>query len=530
MGINQNDPRPITLEMPEGQVPLNSAFYIERNPIESDCYQTIIKPGSLIRIKAPRQMGKSSLMTRIMYHANEQNYQTVCLNLQAADGETFTNLDLFLQWFCASVTEELNREDRLGEYWKGVLGSKNKTTKYFQRYLLAEINTPLVLGLDEVDIIFQYPEVATDFFGLLRAWHERGKNEQIWQQLKLVIAHSKEVYIPLNINQSPFNVGLPIELPELSTIQVEELVKRHGLNWSENQVEKLILLTGGHPYLVRVALYQIALERISLDQLLKLAATEEGPYYDHLHRLLVNLENDGALIGAIKQVVTEAKPVQIGTSEAFKLRSMGLVKFQGNAVTPLCDLYRQYFREILSNKSHKTSAPANNLAQTNLAVIVFTDVVSSTRKMVANQTQMIELLTRDFQIMREICHQYEGKVIKSMGDGLLMYFVSAVKAVSCAENIQKTLKMAANNLPDNAILTHRIGIHLGDVVFSGEDVLGIGVNVASRIQSLSDPGGICISQTVYQVVKNHLDLEVNYLGPQELKGVPELMPLYRIVV
>jgi serine/threonine-protein kinase len=336
---------PTALDEPEGQVSLDSTFYVERPPIESDCYEAIVKPGALIRVKAPRQMGKTSLMTRILHHAKQQGYQTASLNFQSADAEFLTNLDQFLQWFCASIALELNLDEKLTDYWKGILGSKNKCTNYFQRYLLSEITHPLALGLDEVDQIFQHPEIATDFFGLLRAWHERGKNEAVWQKLRLVIVHSKEVYIPLNINQSPFNVGLPIELPELNYVQVQDLVQRYGLNLSEEQLEQLMAMVGGHPYLVRVALHQIARGRMTLEKLLQMAPTEEGPYYDHLRRHLLNLEENAELVAAAKQVVAANSPVEIKTAEAFKLRSMGLVKFQGNAVMPLCDLYRQYFRD-----------------------------------------------------------------------------------------------------------------------------------------------------------------------------------------
>ena len=340
---------PPTLDEPEGQVGLESAFYVERPPIEADCYEAIIKPGALIRVKAPRQMGKTSLMSRILDRANEQAYHTASLNFQSADAEFLTNLDQFLQWFCASISWELNREDKLDIYWKGILGSKNKCTNYFQRYLLSELTSPMVLGLDEVDQIFQHPDIATDFFGLLRAWHERGKNEAIWQKLRLVIVHSKEVYIPLNINQSPFNVGLPIELPELNQAQVEDLVRRHGLSFSAHQFDRLMAMVGGHPYLVRVALYQIARGRMTLEQLLKVAPTEEGPYYDHLRRHLLNLDENTELVAAVKQVVAAESPIEIRTAEAFKLRSMGLVKFQGNTVRPLCDLYRLYFRDRLAS-------------------------------------------------------------------------------------------------------------------------------------------------------------------------------------
>ncbi|MBH8576899.1 AAA-like domain-containing protein [Nostocaceae cyanobacterium CENA369] len=338
---------PVSLENPEGQVPLESRFYVERSPIEIDCYETILQPGALIRIKAPRQMGKTSLMSRVLSYASQKGYQTASLNFQLADAEFLSSIDRFLQWFCASITYELNLPDKLDDYWKGVVGSKNKCTNYFQRYLLPAINTPIVLGLDEVDEVFKHPIIAADFFGLLRAWHEQSKNQATWKNLRLLIVHSKEVYIPLNINQSPFNVGLPIELPDLNQIQVMDLVKRHGINWSDSQVEELRKLVDGHPYLVRVALYEIARNRITFPKLQQIAATEEGPYSDHLRRHWLNLQTDAELLDAIKQVVTADCAVDVGTTEAFKLRSMGLVKFQGNDVIPLCDLYRQYFCDRL---------------------------------------------------------------------------------------------------------------------------------------------------------------------------------------
>ncbi len=529
--------RLLNLEDPEGQVPLDSKFYIERFPIEADCYQTITKPGALIRVKAPRQMGKSSLLSRIIHYAGQQGYRTAYLNFQSADSEFLSSLDRFLQWFCASLSDELNLDNKLTDYWtEDCLGSKRKSTNYFQRYLLAKTPVPLVLGLDEVDQIFQYPEIATDFFAMLRTWHEQGKNMPAWKKLRLAIAHSKEVYIPLNINQSPFNVGLAIELPELNLSQVEDLVQRHQLNWQPDQIEQIMVILGGNPYLIRVALYEIARERLTLEELIQLAPTEAGPYDQHLRRHLLNLETDESLLTAFQQVITSEQPIRIGASEAFKLRSMGLVKIQGNLVEPLCSLYRDYFREHLSDHSTvntELQAPQCEInpiqkPKITLAAIMFTDVVNSTQLMVANQTQMLELLTRDFQLMRDICNRYEGQVLKSMGDGLLMYFKSAVQAVSCAQEIQKILVISAVSLPSHQVLYHRIGIHLGDVFFSGDDVLGEGVNMAARLQGQACMNGICISKTVYEVVKNHLSLKAEYMGLKPLKGFPESVDLYQI--
>ncbi len=342
-------PQPVAEpELPGGQVELASAFYVERQGIDDRCYEAIAKPGSLIRIKAPRQMGKTSLMARILYRAKASGYATVPLSFQLADSKIFTDLEQFLRWFCAIVALELQLPDRLTDYWNGILGSKVNCKSYFERYLLANVTSPLALGLDEVDRVFQYPELAADFFGLLRAWHEDAKNREIWRKLRLVVVHSTEAYIPMHINQSPFNVGLPIELPEFKSEQVQELAQRHGLGWGATAVEQLMAMVGGHPYLVRLALYHIARQEITLSELLATAPTDAGLYSDHLRRHLWNLEQHSQLAAALKKVVTADSPVQLESMQGFKLHSMGLVHLQGNEVTPRCDLYRQYFRVRLS--------------------------------------------------------------------------------------------------------------------------------------------------------------------------------------
>lgn len=342
-------PQPVAEpELPRGQVELASAFYLERSGIDERCYEAIAKPGSLIRIKAPRQMGKTSLMARILHRGTALGYATVPLSFQLADNKVLADLEQFLRWFCAIVSLELQLSERLADYWNDIFGSKVNCKSYFERYLLANTTSPLVLGLDEVDRVFQYPELTADFFGLLRSWHEEAKNREIWKKLRLVVVHSTEVYVPMDINQSPFNVGLPIELPEFQSEQVKELAQRHGLAWEATEVEQLMAMVGGHPYLVRLALYHIARQEITLTQLLATAPTDSGLYGDHLRRHLWNLSQHPELAAALSQVVARDSPVQLESIQGFKLHSMGLVQLQGNEVTPSCNLYRQYFRVRLA--------------------------------------------------------------------------------------------------------------------------------------------------------------------------------------
>nr|WP_228056907.1 AAA-like domain-containing protein [Tychonema sp. LEGE 07203] len=342
-------PQPVAEpELPGGQVDVASQFYVERQPIEERCYQTIVQPSALIRIKAPRQMGKTSLMARILHHGSLQGYCTVPLTFQLVDKAVFADLDQFLKWFCAYVGRELHLANQLDDYWDEIFGSKVNCKDYFEKYILPQIDSPLILGLDEIDRVFQYPDIAEDFLGLLRAWHEESKRRDIWKKLRLIVVHSTEVYIPMNINQSPFNVGLPVDLPEFNHLQIQDLAARHNLNWSDAEVEQLTAIIGGHPYLVRVALYHISQSDLTLDELQETATSDAGIYSDHLRRQLWNLEEYPELAEGMREIAAADIPVQLKSMQAFKLDSLGLVKLQGNECVPRNELYRQYFRSHLS--------------------------------------------------------------------------------------------------------------------------------------------------------------------------------------
>jgi class 3 adenylate cyclase/Ca2+-binding EF-hand superfamily protein len=170
------------------------------------------------------------------------------------------------------------------------------------------------------------------------------------------------------------------------------------------------------------------------------------------------------------------------------------------------------------------------LGRRSLAAIMFTDVIDSSRLMGDNEDQMMALLKRDLQLIVDLCQQFEGRVLKSMGDGCLAIFDSGVHAVECAQEIQKYFAEQTRTLPKEEILQHRIGIHLGDVYLTDDDAMGDGVNVAARLQSEAPPGGICISQALYEVVKTRLALQTVYQGPKQLKNIKEAVHLYQLSV
>lgn len=339
----------IALKYPEGQVPLSSPFYIQRD-IDKTCYQEILQPGAFIRIKAPRQMGKSSLMSRILAYGSFHNYQTVSLSLDNAETRIFTSTEKLLRWLCANVTYQLGIKSKLEEYWDEDMGALVNCTIYFRDYLLKEISHPAILAFDEINQLFEYPNIARDFLALLRSWHEEAKNVDLWQKLRLVIINSTDVYIPLPINRSPFNIGLAIELSPFTILQVEDLAQRHGIEILTSELEQLMEITGGFPYLVRLAFYHSARSQISLINLMQNTATNTSIFNQHLHQQLWHLEQNHNLLKGFQKVIKETTPTYLEQEVAFKLKSLGLVNLVGNLATVSCGLYREYFGECSFNE------------------------------------------------------------------------------------------------------------------------------------------------------------------------------------
>src|SRR5712691_9702753 len=140
----------------------------------------------------------------------------------------------------------------------------------------------------------------------------------------------------------------------------------------------------------------------------------------------------------------------------------------------------------------------------------------------------IRTLTAYRQVMATFIVQHHGRVVDSPGDNLLAEFASVVDAVRCAVEIQQALQAKNAALSDQRKMEFRIGINLGDVVVEGERLYGDGVNIAARLESLAEPGGICISGTVYEHVENKLTLTYKYLGEQTVKNIAKPVRVWRI--
>ncbi|MEE8430647.1 MAG: adenylate/guanylate cyclase domain-containing protein, partial [Candidatus Desulfatibia sp.] len=165
-----------------------------------------------------------------------------------------------------------------------------------------------------------------------------------------------------------------------------------------------------------------------------------------------------------------------------------------------------------------------------LAAIMFTDLVGYSALSQKNEALALELLEEHRGLLRPLFTQHNGTEIKTIGDAFLVEFASAVEAARCAVDIQKALTAHTSVVAPERRIQVRIGLHVGDVVFEGDDVLGDGVNIASRIEPLAPPGGICLTESVAEQVRNKIDQPLELLGEKELKGIKTPVTVYRVVM
>ncbi len=205
-----DNPVPDKIDFPGCPLPFGSALYIHRSSIETQAIASIDQAGSLIRIKAPHRMGKTSLINRVMGVAAQSGMQTVFVDMRQVDATVLEDLDHFLRWFCWDIGHQLNLKPMFDEYWFASAGSKLSCTTYVQEYFLKQSQVPIVIAIDTVHHLVDYPHIAMNFFAMLRSWYEQSRVRADWQKLRLIVAYVAELELPLPSNQSPFNVGLPL--------------------------------------------------------------------------------------------------------------------------------------------------------------------------------------------------------------------------------------------------------------------------------------------------------------------------------
>jgi adenylate cyclase len=166
-----------------------------------------------------------------------------------------------------------------------------------------------------------------------------------------------------------------------------------------------------------------------------------------------------------------------------------------------------------------------------LAAILAADVVGYSRLIREDEAGTLAALkVHREQLIEPKVAERKGRIVKLMGDGLLIEFPSAVEAVQCAVEIQHLIGERNADVPEEKRIVYRIGINIGDIVVEDDDIYGDGVNVAARLEGLAEPSGICVARNVFNQVKDKLDLTIEHLGDHEVKNIAELLTVYRVAL
>lgn len=336
------------LEPVGGAVPLDSRFYLARLTDEK-FRAAISRQDSIVLVKGARQVGKTSLLARGLQQAREVGAKVVLTDFQNLSADEMASAEKLLLSLAESFADQLELDITAQQIWKAGRSPGINFEQFLRREVLAKVAAPLVWGLDEVDRLFTCA-FGSEIFGLFRSWHNKRALDPAgpWSRLTLAIAYATEAHLFItDLNQSPFNVGTRLQLEDFSFEQVAELNQRYGAPLrAEAEIARFFRLFSGHPYLVRRGLYELVSEDCPLVTLEARAAHDEGPFGDHLRRLLVSLAQDSEL-GEVVRGLLRGRPCP--TAESFyRLRTAGLVTGDTARDARLrCQLYTAYLETQL---------------------------------------------------------------------------------------------------------------------------------------------------------------------------------------
>ncbi len=331
-----------------GAMPLKSPFYVSR-PIDAQFQAAIAHQESIALVKGARQTGKSSLLARGLHHARKRGAAVVMVSFETFSEQDLHSMEAVCLRLITCLSDALDLEFTPAVDWNPLLGPNVNLERYLLRRVMTAISAPLVCGLDELDRLFARP-FSGEFFSMLRSWHEKRAFEPTkpWKRLTLALTCATEAHLYIaDVNKSPFNVGARLMLNDFTLSEVEELNRCYGLLLNPEELSAFFELTGGHPYLTRLGLREMARReppRVGdVAQLEACALRPDSPFGDHLRRLETLLEESPALRQATADVLLGRSCAE----ESFlRLRSGGILRGEDREHALLrCRLYEAYLRK-----------------------------------------------------------------------------------------------------------------------------------------------------------------------------------------
>jgi AAA-like domain/TIR domain len=332
---------------PGGVVPIDSKFYVVRD-VDRKLLQAIAHKDSIILIKGARQTGKTSLLARGLLEAKKMEYKVIVTDLQKLNTSSLENIGSFYLALGAIIADQLGIKIYPKDVWNASLSPNLNFEGYMKNVVLDVVPQPIAWGMDEVDRLFT-TDFGSEVFGLFRSWfNERAFVETPLARMSLVIVYALEAHLFItDPYQSPFNVGTKLEMKDFAREQVEDLNMRYGNPLSDGRCfQQFYEKLGGHPYLVRKGLHELTSGNIAFDDLIRTADSDEGPFGDHLRRILVMLGRNEELWKSIKEILGSGKCSSV--ESFYRLRTSGIASGDTESqVRFRCRIYETYLQRHL---------------------------------------------------------------------------------------------------------------------------------------------------------------------------------------
>lgn len=336
------------IKEPVGSAPASNRFYTLRHS-DSELDTAMWAHESVVLIRGPRQIGKTSLIGRGIELANAMHWRTVSTDFQKLNSFQLNDVDRFCQLLAKTMARQLRFDYDFDSQWIDDFGP-NLNLDHFVREAIESVSEPLCWFMDEADRIFTAP-FASDFYGLVRSWHNARATDPTgpWSRFSVVIGYATEARLFIqDLNQSPFNVGKNISLANFNIQQTTDLNVRFGEPLKrQSDIEGMQFLLGGQPMLTKRALELLATRKIDFATLIETADHDDGPFADHLKRVLFAVSQAPDVLKALKSSLSYITAADSGAVE--RLVAAGVLRetSEGSA-TLACDLYTQYLARHLS--------------------------------------------------------------------------------------------------------------------------------------------------------------------------------------
>jgi hypothetical protein len=340
------DPRSVVC--PGGALDIESNLYVVRDA-DREVLAASGRPRAVVTVQGPRQTGKTSLAMRA-YAATRSSgggIRTVFVDLQAPSHDELRSLDALWRFIAERLVEQLQIQQwRLAD-WLTDRSYEYNLCRVLDRFVFSESKTPVLVFLDEVDRVFNAP-VKSEFFASIRAFFNRGAFDPTWKAVRwLLVTSTEPSFFIDDIAQSPFNIGLRVQLTPFTRAQVDQLALRYGVATDHTLIDRIMTYLGGHPYLVNLLLYRLTKEPTRREALFGAESCGGGVFREHLHRFLMHFQRDRPLSEAMESVIAGNGCQDL--QQATRLEAAGLVcRDECEKVVPLCQLYADFFKSQLS--------------------------------------------------------------------------------------------------------------------------------------------------------------------------------------